>query len=48
MTKFIIELEIITNNKIETSDITAILKGCKYLNFSSYFFKINNYKIEVD
>ena len=48
MTKFIIELEITVNSEIEISDITAILKGCKYLNFSNYFFKINNYKIKVN
>lgn len=44
MDKFIIEIEIVPKNKIEESDINALLKGCKYLNFSNYFFKINSYK----
>ena len=46
MNKFIIEIEIIPKNKVEESDINALLKGCKYLNFSNYFFKINSYRKE--
>lgn len=45
MEKFIIEIEIIPKDKTEKSDINALLKGCKFLKLSSYFFKINSYKI---
>jgi len=44
MDKFVIEIEIIPKDKIEESDINALLKGCKYLNLSNYFFKINCYR----
>lgn len=44
--KFIIEIEIIVNDKIKESDINAILKGCEYLWLANYFFKINKYRKE--
>ena len=48
MVKFLIELEIDIIDKVEKSDINAILKGCKYLNILGYFFKINKWSKSND